>query len=167
LLILAATQLLAPHAGILRAGQIAGLLYVLRNGLYALSAYPAGALADRMNKRKLLAAGYALGAATAFLAMAIFAAGEHSTGILTALFALGGIYIGMEDALEGAIPADLVPGEQRGTAYGLIGSVNGIGDLVASAMVGTVWTLASPVWAFLAAGVLMAAGAVVTAITSV
>jgi sugar phosphate permease len=76
------------------------------------------------------------------------------------IFALAGIYIGMEDALEGAIPADLVPEDARGTAYGLMGAVNGVGDLIASALVGTVWTMVSPVWAFFAAGVLMAAGAV-------
>ncbi len=163
LLILAATQLLSPQMGVVRAGQVAGLLYVLRNALYALIAYPAGALGDRMPKRTLLAAGYAMGAITAFGTVLVFASGTRSIAILAAIFALSGIYIGVHDALEGAIPPDLVPGEVRGTAYGLMGAVNGVGDLAASGLVGTLWTVVSPEWAFGAAGVLMAAGALLMA----
>ena len=47
----------------------------------------------------------------------------------------------------------------RGTVYGTLGAVNGAGDLIASAMVGTLWTVASPVVAFGTAAALMAAGA--------
>src|SRR5579872_5671059 len=74
LLVMAAIQLLTPGHGVLRAGEIAGLLYVLRNVTYALSAFPAGVLADRMNKRLLLAIGYGLGGATAAGAALLFAA---------------------------------------------------------------------------------------------
>jgi sugar phosphate permease len=159
LLVLAAAQQLRPEYGAVRAGQIAALLYVLRNVLYALASFPVGALADRMDKQKLLAAGYAIGAITGFGAMSLFWADAHGIGWLIPIFALAGIYIGMEDALEGAIPADLVESDARGTAYGLMGAVNGVGDLAASALVGTVWTTISPVWAFFAAGTLMASGA--------
>jgi MFS family permease len=158
LLVLAAAQLLRPRYGALRAGQLAALLYVLRNVTYAAAAFPAGALADRMDKHKLLAAGYALGALTACGAAALFWTGTHGLAWLALIFAMAGIYIGMEDALEGAIPADLVAGGGRGTAYGLLGSVNGVGDLVASALVGTLWTVVAPAPAFFAAGVVMAAG---------
>ncbi|HUI57644.1 MAG TPA: MFS transporter [Bryobacteraceae bacterium] len=159
LLVLAAAQLLTPSRGAVRAGEIAALLYVLRNLVYAATAFPAGALADRISKTSLLAAGYALGAATGFTAAALFA--YHVTGVATiaCVFVLAGIYIGVEDTLEGAIPADVVSPENRGTAYGLMGAVNGVGDLVASAAVGTLWTLVSPVVAFLFAGAAMAAGA--------
>ena len=37
--------------------------------------------------------------------------------------------------------------------------MNGAGDLVASALVGTLWTMVSPVPAFCSAGALMLAGA--------
>ncbi len=40
------------------------------------------------------------------------------------------------------------------------GAVNGAGDLIASAMLGTLWTVASPVVAFGTASTLMAAGAI-------
>jgi len=55
--------------------------------------------------------------------------------------------------------ADLVPRESRGSAYGVLGSVNGVGDLIASALVGMLWTHVSPQTAFCAAGALMLAGA--------
>ncbi|HJT87475.1 MAG TPA: hypothetical protein VJ732_06455, partial [Bryobacteraceae bacterium] len=79
---------------------------------------------------------------------------------LVAVFALAGVYIGIEDALEGAIPADLIFSAHRGTAYGLMGAVNGVGDLIASALVGTLWTLVSPAAGFASAAVLMLAGGV-------
>ena len=40
-----------------------------------------------------------------------------------------------ENGVEGAIPAELVRENVRGTAYGLMGTVNGVGDFVASALV--------------------------------
>jgi mannose/fructose/N-acetylgalactosamine-specific phosphotransferase system component IID len=56
----------------------------------------------------------------------------------------------------------LVAPEIRGTAYGVMGTVNGVGDLVASVMVGTLWTAISPVVAFAcAAGLMLLGGAVV------
>ena len=160
LLVLAAAQLLAPRYGVVRAGQWAALFYVLRNLVYALAAFPAGALADRVNKQKLLAVGFVLGSLTACGAAALFLArGPASIPALAAVFALAGVYIGIEDSLEGAIPADLVSAEYRGTAYGALGAVNGVGDLVASALVGTLWTAISPQAAFATAGFLMLAGA--------
>jgi MFS family permease len=158
LLVLAAAQLLAPGHGVVRAGQIAAALYVVRNAVYTLSAFPAGALADRIDKQKLLAAGYGLGALTGFATAALFA--WRATGIapIAAVFVLAGVYIGVEDSLEGAIPADMIAPRERGTAYGLMGGVNGVGDLIASALVGTLWTAVSPVIAFACAGVLMLAG---------
>ncbi|HJT88248.1 MAG TPA: MFS transporter, partial [Bryobacteraceae bacterium] len=60
LLVLAAVQILEARLGAVRAGQIGVLLYGLRNAVYALVSLPAGALSDRMNKQKLLAAGYGL-----------------------------------------------------------------------------------------------------------
>jgi MFS family permease len=57
-----------------------------------------------------------------------------------------------------AIPAGMISPDSRGTAYGVLGSVNGAGDLIASALVGTLRTAVSPAVAFSVAGVLMLAG---------
>ena len=159
LLVLAAAQWFTPSYGALRAGQLAAMGYVVRNVVYALTAFPAGALGDRFDKAKLLAAGYALGAATAAGAAGVFLSGRPTLAMAMAVFVLAGIYVGIQDSLEGAIPAGMVTARERGTAYGLMGAVNGVGDLIASALVGTLWTLVSPVAAFLTAGVLMLAGA--------
>jgi hypothetical protein len=158
LLILAAMQLLTPTYGAVRAAQIAALLYVLRNVLYAGASFPIGILADRMDKTKLLATGYLLGVLTAAQIASLMALNAPSVLHLAIVFALAGIYIAIQDSLEGAIPADMVSSQSRGTAYGLMGTVNGVGDLAASVLVGTLWTAVSPAVAFDCAGVLMLVG---------
>jgi len=160
-LILAATQLLTPTHGIVRAAQIAGLLYVARNVLYAGASFPIGAWSDRIGRRGLLTAGYIAGALVAAGFAAAFLFHLRSLPYLLPLFCLAGAYIAAQDALEGAITADFVAGVARGTGYGLMATVNGVGDLVASAVVGLLWTAVSPVVGFGYGAVMMLAGAVV------
>jgi MFS family permease/HEAT repeat protein len=136
LLILRATGVLAPVHGIAHAAQLAAILYGLRNVFYAAAAYPVGALADRIGRRGLLAAGYALAALT-FIG---FMRATTDLAYLALLFAAAGVFIAVEDALEGAIAAELLPAETRGLGYGVLGSVNGVGDLLSSVTVGLLWT---------------------------
>jgi MFS family permease len=163
LLVLAAAQLLAPRHGALRASQIAALLYALRNGTYAAAAFPVGILSDRMPKNRLLAGGYLMGAFTGFGVALLFSFRISGIPVLVLLFAWAGVYIAIEKSLEAALTADLVTAETRGTAYGLLGSVNGVGDLIASALVGMLWTYVSPRAGFAVAGILMAVGAALLA----
>jgi MFS family permease len=164
LLILAATQLLAPAYGVVVAAQMAALFYVVRNVFYAGASYPVGALSDRVGRRGILALGYVVGALTAAGFVVAFALSWRNPAYLVGLFCLAGIYIAAEDALEGAMTADLVPTtESRGIAYGVLGTVNGVGDLAASVIVGALWTAVSPATAFTYAAVAMAAGAVAIA----
>jgi MFS family permease len=161
LLVLAATELLAPAYGVVAAAQMAALFYVVRNVLYAAASYPVGALSDRVGRRGILALGYVAGALTAAGFTAAFALSWRHPTYLLGLFCLAGVYIAVEDALEGAMTADLVPAaESRGIAYGVLGTVNGIGDLAASVIVGALWTAVSPATAFTYAAGAMAAGAV-------
>ena len=161
LMILAATQLLTPGHGVVHAAQIAGLLYMLRNVAYAGASFPIGALSDRVGRRGLLVAGYVVGAVVAAGFMFAFVFSLHSMAYLLALFALAGVYIAAEDALEGVMTADYISPEVRGTAYGLLATVNGVGDFVASAAVGLLWTGISPVAGFGYAAVLMLIGAAI------
>lgn len=164
LLILAATTLLAPSLGIVAAGATAGLLYVLRNAVYALGAYPVGALSDRTGRPVLLlAVGYALGAAVAAGTALAFAAAIDDPAYLALLFVGSGLLAAVEDTLEAVSTAELAGDTARATAFGLLGTVNGVGDLVASAGVGLVWTVLSPFAAFGAATVAMGAGAALVA----
>ncbi len=159
---LAAATLLRPAHGAIRAAELAALLYVVRNVVYAGASFPIGALGDRVAKIPLLAAGYLLGAAAAGAAALLFVRGEAGMPVLAAVFVVSGVFAAAQDTLEGAIPADLTSPEVRGTVYGTLGAVNGAGDLIASGLVGTLWTLASPVAAFGAAAALMTCGAIAT-----
>jgi MFS family permease len=159
LMILAVTQLLAPRRGVEHAAQIAGLLYVGHNVAYAAFSYPVGALSDRLGRRGLLALGYFAGALAALGFLIAFLWRLDVVIYLLTLFTLAGLSIAAVDALESAFTADLVSEPLRGTAYGVLGTVNGIGDLVASVMVGLLWTAGSPVLAFAYGALLMGLGA--------
>jgi MFS family permease len=156
---LAATRLLSAVTGLVPAGRIAALLYSLRNLVYAAASSPIGALSDRMRKTALLGISYVAGSITAGAAALLFASGTSALGWLALLFCLAGVYTAAEDAIEGAIPADYVAPASRGAAYGLMGAVNGVGDFIASVLVGTMWTAVPPSAAFGLACIIMLAGA--------
>lgn len=155
LLILRATDLLSPAHGIAHAAQLAALLYAARNVFYAGASFPIGALGDRISRRGLLAGGYVLAAVT----FAGFMFSISTLPYLPLLFAAAGVFIAIEDALEGAIAAELLPAETRGLGYGVLGSVNGVGDLFSSVVVGLLWTHVSVDAGLLYAAVLSVIGA--------
>lgn len=161
LMILAATQLLSPQYGLQRAAQIAGLLYVGHNVFHAAYSYPVGVFSDRFGRRPLLALGYLAGALASLGFLAAFLWHLLPIVYLLSLFGLAGFSMAVVDALEGAWTGDLVDETLRGTAYGVLGTVNGLGDLLASVVVGSLWTFFSPTAAFAYAALLMAAGAAV------
>jgi hypothetical protein len=69
-----------------------------------------------------------------------------------------GVFIGIEEALERATAADLLPEGSRAFGFGALATVNGIGDLVSSTMVGFLWQTAGATVAFGTAAVLSIAG---------
>jgi sugar phosphate permease len=103
----------------------------------------------------LLAVGYSCGALTALL----FILQINQVLPLAIAFALGGVYVGIEETLEDALAAELLPKDLRGTGFGTLALVNGIGDSVSSLAVGWLWTAFSPAAGFGFAFLLMAAGA--------
>mgnify|MGYP001770783152 CR=1 FL=1 len=159
--ILAAIQLLTPTHGLARASQLAGLMYVVRNTTYALASLPIGALSDRMSRIVLLALGYCLAACTVMGFVLAFVLSSDSIVLLCVLFALAGVFIAFEDTLEGAITADFIASETRGIGMGVLGTVNGVGDFLASALVGVLWNAVSPVAGFGVAAAAMLCGAVI------
>ena len=162
LLILAATQLLSPRMGPVKAATFGAGLYVLHNLVYAFSTYPVGALADRFrNHRKILGIGYVAGISVPLLLIGCFVKGWNSLPLLALIFSIAGLVNGIQDTLEGATTADLAPSDHRGLAFGLLGGVNGVGDLLSSLLVGALWTLHTA-WGFGYAAACMALGSVVT-----
>jgi MFS family permease len=158
LLILRATILLNRHGrSAAHAAAIAVLLYAGLNAANALAAYPAGAIADRVGRRPVIIAGI-----VAFgTACSVFAFGSSSIAVLAVLFVIVGASTGMVETAQSAYAAQLVEDHLRGRAFGLLGLVEGIGDLVSSVTVGVLFTLSVPALAFAFGAVAAGAGAVV------
>ncbi|MCX7886100.1 MAG: MFS transporter [Verrucomicrobiae bacterium] len=155
MLILLATQKLTPVYGAGKAATIAVSLYMLHNVLYAGCAFVAGWLADHFDKRRLLATGYGLAAVTGLLL--VFA--PLNLPVLAVVFVLAGIFVAVEEALEDSLAAELVEREHHGMGFGVLATVNGVGDFVSSAVVGLLWTAFGAPVAFAYSTVLFAAGA--------
>jgi len=154
---LRAQEVLAPRVGALQASAIAVGLYTLLNVAYAASSFPIGALSDRIGPRRILAAGYFISAVaclgTAFLTADFL--------FLIPLFLIAGLFSAITDTLEGTAAADLLPTDLRGTGFGVLQTVEGVGDFASSAVVGVLWTLISPLVAFSYAALLSAFGGVI------
>jgi MFS family permease len=160
LLILAATQWLTPHYGIVRAAQIAGLCYVGRNLTQLITSYPIGALADRVGALPVLVVGYLLGGTTAVLASLTFFFNVESVPWIAGIFVIGGLYMAVQEALESTATAAFVTEATLGTGLGALGTVNGTAKFIASATVGVLWTAVSPVFGFGLAAAFMIVGAI-------
>jgi MFS family permease len=144
LLILRATELLAPGRGQDRATQLALGLYVAYNLAATLASIPAGRLGDRRGAVLVLVVGVGLFG----LAYVGFAAGATSVLALAPWFIAAGVAIGCVETAEHAAVAALAPMELRGSAFGLLAAVQSFGNLAASAIAGLLWTLVSPRLAF-------------------
>lgn len=112
------------------------LLYLLMNISYFLLAYPAGALSDRLGRRRLLVSGYLLYG----LVYIGFAVAESSWPVL-GLFVVYGLYIGLTEGVEKALLADMAVEGQKATVYGLHALLVGVALLPASILAGLLWEL--------------------------
>jgi MFS family permease len=141
LLILWATQAWTPRLGVVAAARWAMMFYVGYNVAYMLSCSVAGTLADHFPKVRVLASGYLLAAVPA---LALMLPG-NSFAKFAAVFALSGVYMGFWETVEGSAAAELLPQEVRGVGFGVLATVNGVGDLFSSVLVGVLWTVSPPV----------------------
>lgn len=118
---------------------------VLMNVAYALSAYPAGVLSDRINRTGLLALGLVL-LAGADLALALL----PSLAGLALGVVLWGLHMGLTQGLLSALVADAAPPSLRGTAFGYFNLFTGLALLAASVIAGALWDAFGPQGTFLA-----------------
>lgn len=160
LLILRATDLLhaAGRSGT-AAASVAVLLYTLHNASNAVAAYPAGVIADRVPRRAVLMFGIVLfgGSCVAF------AFGSANLLVLAILFVAVGASKAAVETGQGSYASEILPAHARGRGFGLLGLVDGIGDLIASVAVGALWTATAPAWGFAYAATLSFVGAAVLA----
>ena len=115
---------------------VAGILAMLItfNLIYTLISTPAGALSDRIGRRRLIIGGWIV---YAFIYLGFGLA--QTGGQVWALYALYGLYYGMAYGTAKALVADIVPAEVRGTAYGTYNATLGFLDLPASVIAGILW----------------------------
>jgi MFS family permease len=118
---------------------------VLMNIAYALSAYPAGALSDRIDRTGLLALGLVLLAA-ADLALAL----SQNLAVIAFGVVLWGLHMGLTQGLFAALVADSAPAQLRGTAFGYFNLFTGLATLAASIIAGALWDAYGPAGTFLA-----------------
>ncbi|MET4797921.1 MFS transporter [Bradyrhizobium sp. LB11.1] len=118
---------------------------VLMNIAYALSAYPAGVLSDRINRTALLALGLVF-LAGADLALALL----PSLPGLALGVVLWGLHMGLTQGLLSALVADTAPQNLRGTAFGYFNLFTGLALLAASVIAGALWDVYGPAGTFLA-----------------
>lgn len=118
---------------------------VLMNVVYALAAYPAGVLSDRMDRHTILIVGLVL----LIVADIVFALSDSIVGVAIGVI-LWGLHMGLTQGLLATLVADAAPAELRGTAYGMFNLATGIALLVASVIAGGLWDLVGPKGTFLA-----------------
>jgi len=159
LLILWAAQAWASRFGATRAGRYAMLCYVGYNAIYTLCAYVAGGLADRWPRHLVLASGYAM---AAIPALALMLAGNAVVPFLIA-FGVSGIYMGLGETVESSAAAAMLPREVRGTGFGVLDTVNGIGDIASSMVVGVLWVVSPTVAMGLVIALTLTGAAIVAA----
>lgn len=160
-LVLKASEALSPSLGLVAASGVSALLYVLLNVGAAIFAYVFGALGDTFSKRNLLALGY--------LIFSVYCVGfvllPPSIPNYAFLFMLAGVETGAIDAGERAYAADLLGENNKGTGFGVLSTVNGVGDFASSVTAGVLWTVISPNTAF-AYGAILATVAAARLVTS-
>jgi MFS family permease len=104
------------------------------NAIYAGLSGPAGALSDRIGRRRLMLGGWLL-YGLVYLGFAQATAGWQAW----ALMAVYGAYYALTEGVAKAFVADLVPAELRGTAYGVFNAAVGLMAFPASFLAGLLW----------------------------
>lgn len=113
--------------------QVLGMLITF-NAVYTLLATPAGALSDRIGRKKVILVGWFV-YGLIYLGFAI-----SNTGAQIWLFyGIYGFYYALTEGASRAFVADLVPQAQRGSAFGLFHAGIGLAALPASLIAGVLW----------------------------
>jgi len=115
------------------------LVMVAMNLAYAASAYPAGHLSDRMDRRFVLASGFGILIGSDLVLALATGVWQMMLGVL-----LWGVHMGFTQGLLAALVADTTPSRIRGTAFGVFNLIGGIGMLIASFLAGWLWDQYGP-----------------------
>lgn len=154
-LVLKSAEALTPSLGTIVASSVSALLYILLSLGAAVFAYLFGALGDRFSKKTLLATGY--------LIFSVYCIGfillSPTIWNYALLFLLAGVETGAIESTEKAYAAELLGENNKGTGFGVLSTINGIGDFVSSVTAGFLWTTFSAISSFAYGAVLAIAAA--------
>jgi MFS family permease len=131
----------------------APLVLVVMNIVYALSAYPMGALSDRIDRKLMLGLGFA----TLIAADVVLALAANLWWVMAGV-ALWGLHMGMTQGLLSALVADAAPAQLRATAFGVFNFASGVALLLASLIAGLLWARVGPSATFVAGACFTALG---------
>jgi len=137
------------------------LVLVVMNITYMLSAYPAGALADRIPRTQLLM----LGCAILVVSNLVLASAQTTTVVLVGT-GLWGLHMGFTEGVVSAMVADAAPASLRGTAFGVFNLLRGVLLMVASILAGLLWDRVSPAATFVAGAAFAALSLLFTRLAS-
>jgi MFS family permease len=139
LLLARAQEMLTVSTGSIAALLV--LLYAIFNISRAFGEFFIGLLSDYLNRTMLLAfLGCGLLALAAFLLITPHASLLYCIGV----FILMGISTAATTTLKKACAADMLPADIRGLGYGILQASEGFAALIASALIGFLWTYYSP-----------------------
>jgi MFS family permease len=119
------------------------LAYALFNAIASLFSMPAGAASDRLGRRNLLAAGYAV-YAISYLGFAL----ATEAWMVWPLFALYGLFPALTEGVAKAMAVDTAGTAGRATAIGIYAMILGVTQIAASSVGGLLWDLVSPAATF-------------------
>jgi MFS family permease len=116
------------------AGGVVPVLYLWHNVVYALAAFPAGAMLDRLGARRAQIVAYLIQVVVclglAFGARPI---------LMPVWFAVYGLQLGATGSCSRATASALMRPDRRGTDMGMLNALEGVGLLIASTVGGALW----------------------------
>jgi len=126
--------LILKSQNISKSSSLAIFGYVFYNIIYAAASYPLGGLADKLGKQKVFSFGLMI-FSIVYFGFALF----DNINLIWILFALYGIYAASTEGVSKAWISDLIPGEQRGSAIGLLTMLSSFAVMLGSFITGILW----------------------------
>lgn len=115
------------------------LVYAAINITHTAISIPAGIIADRIGKEKILILGYGVLLISSFLMVLL--SGNFLYAFVIAL--IYGIYVGITETVQRAVLPRYADSNVRGTAYGLYNLVIGVGFFIGNILFGYFWDVYS------------------------
>jgi len=131
----------AKNAGLSDIGTIG--VYIFYNLIYALFAFPLGALADRIGEKRVFLLGLVL-----FAVVYFGMAAANGLVVVGALFFVYGLYAASTEGIAKAWIGSIVPRTETATAIGTYAGFQSIAALFASAFAGWLWFAFGPAVTF-------------------